>query len=111
MNIHKIFNTNKESKHEMHQLIVVKDYDHCCYISIIADDPEDGMPFLSVGRLTYFPAPDYLRTFSGRLRCMWNSLLGKLWGYDIDLMSRDDCKRFIDALTEAMNYSFPDKKE
>ena len=107
MNITKVFNTSNKSLHEMYQFIVVKDYDHCCYISIVAEDPNDDISFVSVGRLTYYPAPDYLWTFRGRLRCMWNAMLGKLWGYDIDLMSREDCQRTIDALTEAMNYSFP----
>lgn len=101
------------TKSKFHKIIVAKDGDFCCYISIDGMQATERDPFacISIGSLTYFPHPDYCRTLRGRLYTMWNALRGRLWGYDIDLLTKADHDRFMTAMKEMGEVIFPDERQ
>ena len=93
---------------EWHHIIVSQKSDFCCHISIEGYEPKDkdDWAFISIGKLSSFPSPDYCYSFMGRLKTMWAALRGRLWGYEIEFYTHEDFDLFMKAMNEMGNRVF-----
>lgn len=105
----KILGSEQNNRHEIHRILVAGDGHYCCYIAIDGGAPrnDDDWSWISIGSISDYPCPDYNLTIRGRLKVAWNGLRGRLWGYQIELNTRSDYDRFMDAMEEMGEKVFP----
>ena len=96
------------------EIILVQQEEHYCCYTVISPykDKDEIFSFVEIAVLShYYNDPGLRWMLWQRLRCAWRALRGRLYMDFIELNTRADCDRLIQAITEARNTAFGEQEQ